>query len=135
VVFFVLNVAQAYVAKAAEATGKERVVKELFESVAAKAAGGWQSAGSKFDFEMFALPGGSFIAVALWCWSLAIMMVKSSHEHHQIKRLTLDAETAERVERDVIDAQSLPEPSAPPEVLLPKAVSRAGCTWQGAHCT
>ena len=79
-VFFVLNVAQAYVAKAAEATGKERVVKELFESVAARAAGGWQSAGSKFDFEVFALPGGSFIAVALWCWSLAMMMVKSSTE-------------------------------------------------------
>lgn len=75
-------------------------MKELFESVAAKAASGWQSAGSKFDFEVFALPGGSFIAVALWCWSLAMMMVKSSHEHHQIKLLTLDTKTAARVECD-----------------------------------
>jgi hypothetical protein len=104
-------------------TGKEKVVKELIESVAAKAAGGWQSAGSKFDFEVFALPGGSFIAVALWCWSLAMMMVKSSHEHHQIKLLTLDAETAERAESDGTDA-----PKAP-------AAARMGCTLRGAHCT
>jgi hypothetical protein len=110
-------------------------VKELIESVAAKAAGGWQSAGSKFDFEVFALPGGSFIAVALWCWSLAMMMLKSSHEPHPIKLLTLEAKTAERTEHGDTDAQSLQEPSTLSEVPLPKAASRVDCTWRGAHCT
>ena len=104
-------------------------MKELIESVAAKAAGGWQNAGSKFDFEVFALPGGSVIAVALWCWSMAMMMAKSSHEHHPSKRLTLDSQTAHSVERDATDAM------AAPEVLLPKVAPRAGCTWRGAHCT
>lgn len=110
-------------------------MKELIESVAAKAAGGWQNAGSKFDFEVFALPGGSVIAVALWCWSMAMMMAKSSHEHHPSKRLTLDSQTADSVERDATDARTLPEAMAAPEVLLPKVAPRAGCTWRGAHCT
>ncbi|MDP9087950.1 MAG: hypothetical protein M3O26_04320 [Pseudomonadota bacterium] len=110
-------------------------MKELIESVAAKAAGGWQNAGSKFDFEVFALPGGSVIAVALWCWSMAMMMVKSAHEHHSIKPLTLDAQTADSVERGGTDARTLSEPIAEPEVLLPMVAARAGCTWRGAHCT
>jgi len=32
-------------------------MKEILESVAVKAANGWQRAGSKFDFEVFAMPG------------------------------------------------------------------------------
>jgi hypothetical protein len=106
-------------------------LKEIFESVAAKAAGGLQNASSKFDFEVFALPGGSVIAVALWCWSMAMMMVKSSHEHHP----TPQVPTPPVLASDLSDAQALAEPSAPPEVLLPKAPSRVGCTWHGAHCT
>jgi len=31
-------------------------MKEILESVAARAANGWQRAGSKFDFEVFAMP-------------------------------------------------------------------------------
>lgn len=132
--FFVFKVAQAYVAKAAK-SGKERDLKELIESVAARAAGGWQSAGSKFDFEVFALPGGSFIAVALWCWTLAMMMVKSSKEHHSLEGLTLAAETAESFEFNATAAPALRETSAPPAVLAANAVRPAHCTWRGAHCT
>lgn len=110
-------------------------MKEIIESVAARAAGGWQSAGSKFDFEVFALPGGSFIAVALWCWTLAMMMVKSSKEHHSLKGLTLAAETPESLESDATVAPPPPESRAPPAVLTANAVRRAHCTWRGAHCT
>jgi hypothetical protein len=139
-VFFVLKVAQAYVAKAAEATGKERVLKELIESVAAKAAGGLQNAGSKFDFEVFALPGGSVIAVALWCWSMALMMVKSSHAHSLQEAASVAAApvaaatvvaapvaAAEAAEPGPINEQTLPVPGA--------VASRVDCTWRGAHCT
>ncbi|HEY0745351.1 MAG TPA: hypothetical protein VGD63_01520 [Steroidobacteraceae bacterium] len=105
-------------------------MKELIESVAAKAAGGLQNAGSKFDFEVFALPGGSVIAVALWCWSMALMMVKSSHAHPvQEAAATVVAapvSAAEATEPDAITEQSLQVPSA--------VASRVGCTWRGAHC-
>lgn len=99
-------------------------MRELFESVAAKAAGGLQNAGSKFDFEVFAMPGGSVIAVALWCWSMALMMVKSS-QHHLEKHTTHQAEIADTFDLDGTTAQSLSESSA----------SRVGCTWRGAQCT
>jgi hypothetical protein len=111
-------------------------LKELIESVAAKAAGGLQNAGSKFDFEVFALPGGSVIAVALWCWSMALMMVKSSHAHPlQEAAAAVVATTvvaapviaAEAAEPAPINERSLPVPSA--------VASRVGCTWRGAHCT
>lgn len=42
----------------------------ILESVAARAANGWQRAGSKFDFEVFAMPGGSVMAPALWIYSM-----------------------------------------------------------------
>jgi hypothetical protein len=38
----------------------------ILESVAARAANGWQRAGAKFDFEVLAMPGGSVMAPALW---------------------------------------------------------------------
>lgn len=107
-------------------------MKELFESVAARAAGGWQHAGSKFDFEVFALPGGSFIAVALWCWTLAMMMMKSSHEQHSVQGLTLDAEVEESIDADA-PAPTSPKTSAVPGVLV--ATPRADCTWRGVRCT
>ena len=110
-------------------------MKELIESVAAKAAGGWQNAGSKFDFEVFALPGGSVIAVALWCWSMAVMMAKSAHENQPSKRLPLDAQTADSAGPDATHSRTLPEPIAAHPVLLRKVAPQAGCTWRGAHCT
>ena len=54
----------------------------ILESVAAKAATGWQRAGSKFDFEVFALPGGSVIAPALWVYSVAVSLLRGSQQHH-----------------------------------------------------
>jgi hypothetical protein len=57
-------------------------MKAILESVAAKAATGWQQAGSKFDFEVLALPGGSVIAPALWVYSVAVSLLRASHRHH-----------------------------------------------------
>jgi len=51
-------------------------MKEIFESVAARAANGWQRAGSKFDFEVFAMPGGSVMAPALWVYSMMASALK-----------------------------------------------------------
>jgi hypothetical protein len=56
-------------------------MKGILESVAAKAATGWQRAGSKFDFEVFALPGGSVLAPALWVYSVAASLLKGSQQH------------------------------------------------------
>jgi len=57
-------------------------MKGILESVAAKAATGWQRAGSKFDFEVFALPGGSVLAPALWVYSVAVSLLRASQQHH-----------------------------------------------------
>lgn len=54
-------------------------MKAILESVAARAATGWQHAGAKFDFEVFALPGGSVLAPALWIYSMAVSVLKRSH--------------------------------------------------------
>ena len=48
----------------------------ILESVAARAANGWQRAGAKFDFEVFAMPGGSVMAPALWAYSMIISVLK-----------------------------------------------------------
>jgi hypothetical protein len=48
----------------------------ILESVAARAANGWQRAGSKFDFEVFAMPGGSVMAPALWVYSMVAGVLK-----------------------------------------------------------
>jgi hypothetical protein len=45
-------------------------MRAIIESVAARAATGWQRAGAKFDFEVFAMPGGSVLAPALWMYSM-----------------------------------------------------------------
>jgi hypothetical protein len=51
-------------------------MKDLLESVAVRAANGWQRAGAKFDFEVFAMPGGSVMAPALWAYSMIISVLK-----------------------------------------------------------
>ena len=56
-------------------------MKEILESVAARAANGWQRAGSKFDFEVFAMPGGSVMAPALWVYSVAVSLLRGSQQH------------------------------------------------------
>ena len=69
-------VAEAYVAEAAE--GEEKGMNAKLESVAARAANGWQRAGSKFDFEVFAMPGGSVLAPVLWVCSMVVSALKRS---------------------------------------------------------
>jgi hypothetical protein len=56
-------------------------MKEILESVAARATNGWQRAGAKFDFEVFAMPGGSVMAPALWVYSMMVDVLKRSHPH------------------------------------------------------
>lgn len=55
-------------------------MKGILESVAARAANGWQRAGAKFDFEVLALPGGSVIAPALWAYSVAMSLLRNSRQ-------------------------------------------------------
>ena len=56
-------------------------MKAILESVAARAANGWQRAGAKFDFEVFAMPGGSVMAPALWAYSIAVSVFKREERH------------------------------------------------------
>jgi hypothetical protein len=74
---------------------EETTMKGILESVAARAADGWQRAGSKFDFEVFAMPGGSVMAPALWVYSMMSSVLKRPGQH------SLDAPV------------SLPAPKAP----------------------
>jgi hypothetical protein len=52
-------------------------VKGLFGSVA-KAAQGWQGTAANFDFEVFALPGGSVIAPVLWACSTVVRLFRKA---------------------------------------------------------
>ena len=56
-------------------------MKGILESVAATAANGWQRAGAKFDFEVFAMPGGSVMAPALWAYSMIVSVLKRPKQH------------------------------------------------------
>jgi hypothetical protein len=69
-------------------------MKEILESVAARAANGWQRAGSKFDFEVFAMPGGSLMAPALWVYSMVSSVLKHSEPH------SIDTQSATKVQDD-----------------------------------
>jgi hypothetical protein len=89
-------------------------MKEIFESVAARAANGWQRAGTKFDFEVFAMPGGSVMAPALWAYS----MVASA-----LKRPPRDS--AKQSSPDVPVASAETQNSAP----------GLRCDWSGCHFT
>jgi hypothetical protein len=56
-------------------------MKGILESVAASAANGWQRAGAKFDFQVFAMPGGSVMAPALWAYSMVTSVLKRPKRH------------------------------------------------------
>lgn len=85
----------------------------ILESVAARAANGWQRAGAKFDFEVLAMPGGSVMAPALWVYS----MVSSA-----LKRPTHNSATT----------QSAPDV---PGAAAQESVPGLHCDWAGCHCT
>ncbi len=98
----------------------------ILESVAARAANGWQRAGSKFDFEVFAMPGGSVMAPALWIYS----MVSSA--------LTRGATDSKRPAPDSTVTQSAADAAGAPRAPIGAAhESRPGlhCDWTGCHCT
>lgn len=86
------------------------------ESVAARAANGWQRAGSKFDFEVLAMPGGSVLAPALWVFSMVTSALKRPAQNSTIARSSPDVAGAE---------------GAPVEKLAPGL----HCDWSGCHCT
>ena len=82
-------------------------MRAILESVAARAANGWQRAGSKFDFEVLAMPGGSVMAPALWVYSMVAGALKRP-------------------------AQGSSTQSAPDAAQEPPGLH---CDWSGCHCT
>ncbi len=95
----------------------------LLESVAARAANGWQRAGSKFDFEVFSLPGGSVMAPALWVYSMVSSVLKRPAQHSTI------AQSAA--------AQTAPDTAGAQRASRGDAKESPGlhCDWSGCHCT
>lgn len=103
------------------------------ESVAARAANGWQRAGSKFDFEVLAMPGGSVIAPALWVYSMLVSALKRP-----------DSTTAQSATSGLdVGARRAPDEEAGATAEKERARyakardSDAGlhCDWSGCHCT
>ncbi len=96
------------------------------ESVAARAANGWQRAGAKFDFEVFAMPGGSVLAPALWIYSLVSSALKRG------------ATDSKRPAQDSALAQSAPDATITeraPRVTLQGSAPGLRCDWSGCRCT
>ena len=94
-------------------------MRAILESVAARAANGWQRAGSKFDFDVFAMPGGSVMAPALWVYSMMISVLKHPARDSTSMQSAPDVPGAEQTARE--EAQ---EP-----------VAGLRCDWSGCHCT
>jgi hypothetical protein len=85
----------------------------ILESVAARAANGWQRAGAKFDFEVLAMPGGSVMAPALWVYSMVSSALK-------------------RPAHNSVTTQSVP---VAPGAEAQESVPGLHCDWAGCHCT
>ena len=97
-------------------------MKEILESVAARAANGWQRAGAKFDFEVLAMPGGSVMAPALWAYS---MMASA------LKRPSRDSGAAQAAP----DAVAAPAAQRTPREEAQGSAPGLHCDWSGCHCT
>jgi hypothetical protein len=91
----------------------------ILESVAARAANGWQRAGSKFDFEVLAMPGGSVMAPALWVYSMVTSVLKRPAQDSSITPSAPDAAGAERA----------------PSGEARESAPGLRCDWSGCHCT
>lgn len=109
-------------------------MRSILESVAAKAATGWQRAGSKFDFEVFSMPGGSVLAPALWAYSVAVSALKSSRQHSVDQQPATDTAAAERTS-GAQAAQS--KTGSSPAQSKSGSSSEIGlsCAWPRCHCT
>jgi hypothetical protein len=92
-------------------------MKAILESVAARAANGWQRAGSKFDFEVLAMPGGSVMAPALWAYSMMASALKRPSQNSSAAQSAPGLLAAERAPREEAQAPGL------------------HCDWSGCHCT
>jgi hypothetical protein len=110
----------------------------ILESVAARAANGWQRAGSKFDFEVFAMPGGSVMAPALWVYSMMSSALKRSRTH------STDTPSANTPSANTLSAPDAPDaPDAPRALSTARAPSEEpkdspaalSCPWPPCHCT
>ena len=109
----------------------------ILESVAARAANGWQRAGSKFDFEVLAMPGGSVMAPALWVYSMMSSALKRSQTH------SIDAPSANMPSAtDAPDAVRAPDAARAPGVARTsggeprESAMASSCPWpQQCHCT
>jgi hypothetical protein len=91
----------------------------ILESVAARAANGWQRAGAKFDFEVLAMPGGSVMAPALWAYSMIASALKRPSKESAASQSAPEVLAAERTSRK--------------EAQVP--VPGLHCDWSGCHCT
>jgi hypothetical protein len=90
----------------------------ILESVAARAANGWQRAGAKFDFEVLAMPGGSVMAPALWVYSMVSSALKRPAQNSATTQPAPDVPGAQRASGEA--AQESPG---------------LHCDWSGCHCT
>jgi hypothetical protein len=90
----------------------------ILESVAARAANGWQRAGSKFDFEVLAMPGGSVMAPALWVYSMVSSALKRPKKDSMVMQSAADSVLAQRASSG--STQESPG---------------LHCDWSGCHCT
>ncbi|MEO7207825.1 MAG: hypothetical protein ABI356_08675 [Steroidobacteraceae bacterium] len=91
----------------------------ILESVAARAANGWQRAGAKFDFEVLAMPGGSVMAPALWVYSIVSSALKRPAQDSNSTQSAADVAGAERA--PTADAQ--------------ESTPALRCDWSRCHCT
>jgi hypothetical protein len=111
-------------------------MRAILESVAAKAATGWQRAGSKFDFEVFALPGGSVIAPALWVYTVAMSALKNSRQRSVDQQPAIDGPAAAEgrlAARAVAERTSVAQSAqAKRESSMETGLS---CPWPRCHCT
>ena len=100
------------------------------ESVAARAANGWQRAGSKFDFEVFAMPGGSVIAPALWVCSMVVSALKRSTQDPTVSAPAVPA---------ALDVAGVPRAAVEKErarcARAQEPAPGLHCDWSGCHCT
>ena len=103
----------------------------ILESVAARAANGWQRAGSKFDFEVFAMPGGSVMAPALWVYSMMSSALKRSRTPSINTQSAPDAPDATRAPDGARALSAAREPGEAPKV----SANALSCPWPQCHCT
>jgi len=106
-------------------------MKGILESVAARAVNGWQRAGSKFDFEVLSMPGGSVMAPALWVYSMMSSVLKRS-EPRSLKTQSAPEEPTAARAPIVVRA---PGAARVPREAQEDSATALSCPWPRCHCT